>query len=42
VPINLTGSSSPAVVLPTAGGDTYDLASRSGRWQLLVFHRHLG
>ena len=39
---DLTGQPSPPVVLPTAEGETYDLATRAGRWRLLVFHRHLG
>lgn len=39
---NLEARPAPRVVLPTATGDTYDLATRDGRWRLLVFHRHLG
>jgi len=33
--------SAPDITLPTATGETLQLADFRGEWLLLVFHRHL-
>ena len=35
------GDSVPDVTMPTASGETLQLANFRGEWLLLVFHRHL-